>query len=79
MLTNFVTSIRFNSRRKVVMSFSSILKKARVDKGFGLRELSDKLNMDHAYLSRLENGCVSPSDKVVRHQVSRFFIFQKKS
>ena len=59
------------------MSFGSILKKARLGRGFALRELSGKLKVDHAYLSRLENGSVAPSQKMV-NEVSKLFHLSKE-
>lgn len=59
------------------MSFGSMLKKARTEKGLGLRELSSKLKMDHAYLSRLENNTVPPSEKAI-HEISKVFHLSKE-
>lgn len=54
------------------MSFGSILKDLRVTRNMSLRDLSSKLKVDHAYVSRLENGMVFPSEKVIR-EVSKLF------
>jgi len=54
------------------MSFGSKIKDLRTAGGMSLRELAAKLKVDHAYLSRLENSAVPPSNKVLR-QLSRFF------
>ena len=54
------------------MSFGTTLKELRLQRKLSLRDLSSKLRVDHAYLSRLENGAVPPSDKLIT-QVSRLF------
>ena len=54
------------------MRFGSKLKNLRTSRGMSLRELAAKLKVNHAYLSRLENGAIPPSDKVLR-QLSKFF------
>lgn len=48
------------------MSFGSTLADLRSKRKMSLRDLADKLKVDHAYISRLEKGAVSPSQKVVR-------------
>jgi site-specific DNA-methyltransferase (adenine-specific) len=54
------------------MSFGTTLKEFRQRRKLSLRELASKLKVDHAYLSRLENGTVSPSEKTIR-QIARLF------
>jgi len=54
------------------MSFGSKLKELRTVGGMSLRELAAKLKVNHAYLSRLENSSVPPSNKILK-QLSRFF------
>ena len=54
------------------MSFGTTLKSLRVKHDLSLRDLSKRLKVDHAYLSRLENSSVSPSRKIIT-QVSRLF------
>ncbi|MBI3292418.1 MAG: helix-turn-helix domain-containing protein [Elusimicrobia bacterium] len=54
------------------MSFGTRLKELRRQRNLSLRELGGKLQVDHAYLSRLETGSVFPSEKVIR-QIARTF------
>jgi len=54
------------------MSFNSVLKDLRVCHKLSLRALASRLKVDHAYLSRLENGTVPPSDRVI-HDLGRLF------
>ncbi len=54
------------------MRFGAFLKQLRSERKMSLRDLSGRLDIDHAYLSRLENGTVSPSDNIVR-QISKLF------
>lgn len=48
------------------MSFGSKLRESREACGMSLREFSSKLKVDHAYISRLEKGTASPSEKMIR-------------
>jgi DNA modification methylase/transcriptional regulator with XRE-family HTH domain len=57
---------------EVVMSFGTVLRQLRMERHMSLRSLSARLKVDHAYLSRLEKGRVSPSEKVIQ-QLSRVF------
>ena len=47
------------------MSISTLLKKARNDRGLSMRELANKLKLDAAHLCRIENGTVSPSERLL--------------
>ena len=59
------------------MRFGAFLKQLRSERKMSLRDLSSRLNIDHAYLSRLENDALSPSDNVVR-QISKLFKVSKE-
>lgn len=52
------------------MSFGSTLAELRSKQKMSLRNLAGKLKVDHAYISRLEKGTASPSERVV-HDISR--------
>lgn len=54
------------------MSFSTTLRSLRKSRKVGLRELSKGLRYDRAYLSRVENGGVPPSDELVK-AAAKFF------
>lgn len=59
------------------MSFGVLLKRLRSERDMSLRDLSGRLRMDHAYLSRLENGTVLPSTRVIQ-ELSRVFGISKE-
>ena len=42
-------------------SFGTLLKKLRNEKGYSIKSLSPKLNVNYSYLSKLENGHSKPS------------------
>jgi site-specific DNA-methyltransferase (adenine-specific) len=48
------------------MSFGTTLAELRSERKMSMRNLAGKLNIDHAYISRLEKGTISPSERVVR-------------
>lgn len=52
------------------MSFGSTLAGLRTKQKMSLRDLAGKLRVDHAYISRLEKGTASPSERVVQ-EISR--------
>ncbi len=54
------------------MSFSMTLRELRKKRHLTLRDLANRMRIDHAYLSRLETGSVPPSDRVLR-QLARLF------
>lgn len=54
------------------MSFPTTLRSLRQSRKIGIRELSKRLHHDRAYLSRIENGTVPPSDELVK-ATARFF------
>ena len=58
------------------MGFGSKLKELRAAGGLSLRELATKLKVDHAYLSRLENETVPPSQNIIK-QVAALFKVSK--
>jgi len=54
------------------MSFPAKLRSLRKSRKIGIRELSKRLHYDRAYLSRIENGAVTPSDELIK-AVAKFF------
>jgi len=48
------------------MEFGIRLKELRIEKQLSLKTLADTVNVNHAYLSRIEAGHISPSENVVR-------------
>ncbi|WCK57227.1 helix-turn-helix transcriptional regulator (plasmid) [Aneurinibacillus sp. Ricciae_BoGa-3] len=37
------------------------IKNLRIEKGYSLRKLGEKINVDHSHLSRIENGLKTPN------------------
>ena len=54
------------------MTLSQLIKKTRSEHRLSIRQLANKLGLDHAYLSRVENGTVPPSDRLLK-KVSKLF------
>lgn len=54
------------------MSFGKKLRALRQSKQVGIRELAKKLNYDRAYLSRVENNAVNPSDELLKAVAKHF-------
>jgi len=54
------------------LSLCDLLKKTRMERRLSIRQLANKLGLDHAYLSRVENGAVPPSDRLLK-KISRLF------
>ena len=54
------------------MSFGRQLRYLRKSRKIGLRALAKKLKYDRAYLSRVENSAVNPSDDLIK-ATARFF------
>ncbi len=48
------------------MTLGMRLRQLRKEKGFSIKALARKLNVNHAYLSRIESGQVQPSEQVLR-------------
>ncbi len=54
------------------MAPQNVIKKIRLNQKLSIRKFSEKIQVDHAYLSRVEKGSVPPSDKLLK-KVSKYF------
>jgi transcriptional regulator with XRE-family HTH domain len=52
-------------KSKPSAAFGSFAKQARLSKGLGLRQAARKMEVEAAYLSRVENGLESPSGRLI--------------
>lgn len=57
-------------------NFGSLLKKLRNEKGYSIKNLSPKLNVNYSYLSKLENGHSTPSENFIE-RVAVFLNYDK--
>ncbi len=58
-------------------SFGAFLRKIRTEKGYSIKQLSPKLNVNYSYLSKLENGHSMPSEEFV-DRISNVFEIEKE-
>lgn len=58
------------------MTFGSLLRKLRYDQDIGIKKLATAINVDYAYLSRIENGKIRPSERVIE-RISKYFNYNK--
>ena len=49
---------------RAALDFGAALREARVRAGLNQAELADKLGVDQSYVSRIENGVLSPTLRV---------------
>lgn len=54
------------------MEFREILKQLRTESGQGIKRLAPELGVSYTYLSKLENGAISPSHELVS-RVAKYF------
>src|SRR5271170_7822693 len=52
--------------------FGQILRELRTKKGLGIKKLAPDLGVNYTYLSKLENGDLTPSEEVVG-RVAKYF------
>jgi len=58
------------------MSFGSLLRQLRYSQNIGIKKLAANLDIDYAYLSRVENDKLRPSEKVIG-KVSEYFKYDR--
>jgi len=58
------------------MTFGSVIRKLRNDKDIGIKKLATAINVDYAYLSRVENNKLKPSEKLI-DRISKYFNYDK--
>ena len=69
--------------KEYLQNFGANLKKIREDKGFTQPQLAVDSDLDVSYISRIENGRISPSLIYIKHiadalsvDLKQFFVFQ---
>jgi transcriptional regulator with XRE-family HTH domain len=58
------------------VQFGEILRKLRSERGQGIKKLAPELGVDYSYLSKLENGNISPSAEFVT-RVANYFEYDR--
>lgn len=58
------------------MTFGSLLRELRHKQDIGIKKLATAIDVDYAYLSRIENGRIKPSERVIA-TISRYFNYSK--
>ena len=58
------------------MSFGNLLRKLRYQKDIGIKKLAAEINVDYAYLSRIENDKLKPSERAIE-RISKYFNYSK--
>ncbi len=58
------------------MTFGSLLRKLRYKQDIGIKKLASAIDVDYAYISRIENGRVKPSERVIE-RISKYFDYSK--
>jgi len=57
--------------------FGSFLRGLRQHKRYSLKSLANEMNVDYTYLSKLENGHSTPSERLIE-KVAAFFDYDKE-
>jgi transcriptional regulator with XRE-family HTH domain len=58
------------------MTFGTLLRSLRYKEDIGIKKLAAEINVDYAYLSRIENDKLKPSERVIE-RISRYFNYNK--
>jgi transcriptional regulator with XRE-family HTH domain len=58
------------------MSFGSLLRKLRYQQDIGIKKLASEIDVDYAYLSRIENDKIKPSERAIE-KISKYFNYSK--
>jgi len=58
------------------MTFGSLLRKLRYQQEIGIKKLAAEINVDYAYLSRIENDKIKPSERAIE-RISKYFNYSK--
>jgi transcriptional regulator with XRE-family HTH domain len=58
------------------MTFGSLLRKLRYQEDIGIKKLAAKIDVDYAYLSRIENDKIKPSERAIE-KISKYFNYSK--
>ena len=58
------------------MTFGNLLRKLRYQHNIGIKKLAAEINVDYAYLSRIENDKLKPSERAIE-RISKYFNYSK--
>ena len=58
------------------MTFGNLLRKLRYQQDIGIKKLAAEINVDYAYLSRIENDKIRPSERAIE-RISKYFNYSK--
>lgn len=58
------------------MTFGNLLRKLRYQQDIGIKKLAAEINVDYAYLSRIENDKIKPSERAIE-RISKYFNYSK--
>lgn len=58
------------------MTFGSLLRELRNKQDIGIKKLATAIDVDYAYISRIENGKIKPSERVIG-RISSYFNYSK--
>ena len=58
------------------MTFGNLLRKLRYQQDIGIKKLAAEINVDYAYLSRIENDKIKPSERAI-DRISRYFNYNR--
>lgn len=58
------------------MTFGNLLRKLRYQQDIGIKKLAAAINVDYAYLSRIENDKIKPSERAIE-RISKYFNYSK--
>lgn len=58
------------------VNFGHILRRLRTDAGVGIKRLGPELGVSYSYVSKLENGEVSPSEELIG-RISAYFHYDR--
>lgn len=58
------------------MTFGNLLRELRYKKDIGIKKLATAIDVDYAYISRIENSKIKPSERVIE-RISKYFNYSK--
>ena len=58
-------------------NFGTLFKKIRIEKGYSIKSLAKKLNVNYSYLSKIENDHTLPSEHFIE-RASKLFSYDKE-
>jgi len=58
------------------MTFGSLLRKLRYQQDIGIKKLAAEIDVDYAYLSRIENDKIKPSERAIE-RISKYFNYSR--